>query len=181
MRRATPVAVGCVRGGPPRTTWLAASEHGIVRVCLGGDRAGLLAALEAAGWAPGGPRRWLAPGLRQLDAYYQGRRRRFRLAVVMPAGSRFASRVYAALQELPYGSTCTYGQLAVRAGRAGAARAVGRLMASNPLPILIPCHRVVAASGLGGFGGGLELKEALLRLEGVAIGSGRSRAPGRPG
>jgi len=69
------------------------------------------------------------------------------------------------LMKVPAGSTVTYGELAARAGSPGAARAVGNVMATNPMPLLVPCHRVVATDGLGGFTGGLAVKRALLRLE----------------
>ena len=82
----------------------------------------------------------------------------------------FRRRVYEALLRVGRGQTCTYGELAAAAGSAGAARAVGSAMAENPVPLIIPCHRVVAAGGLGGYGGGLELKRRLLALEGTADG-----------
>lgn len=78
----------------------------------------------------------------------------------------FAAGTMEALRRVPAGTTVTYGGLARLAGRPGAARAVGNVMASNPVPLLVPCHRVVAAAGLGGFSGGLDLKKKLLRLEG---------------
>lgn len=169
MSSGSPVAVGCVRGGPPGRTWLAASADGVVRVQLGGGRDRMLAELDRAGYVPGGRRAWLEAGLCQLEEYYRGRRRRFDLSVVSPPATPFAVRVTRELCRVPYGTTRTYGQLAARSGHAGAARAVGRVMASNPLPIIVPCHRVVAAAGLGGFGGGLAMKKSLLRLEGASF------------
>jgi len=81
----------------------------------------------------------------------------------------FFRKVFAAARRIPYGKTWTYGQLAARAGNPKAARAVGQAMARNPVPIVIPCHRVLASGGkLGGFGGGLDLKTALLNLENTA-------------
>ena len=77
----------------------------------------------------------------------------------------FRKRVMEELRKVPAGKTVTYGRLAAIAGRPGAARAVGNVMATNPVPLLVPCHRVVATDGLGGFGGGLGLKRALLKLE----------------
>ncbi|MCG6657675.1 methylated-DNA--[protein]-cysteine S-methyltransferase [Halomonas campisalis] len=102
----------------------------------------------------------------QLLAYLAGRRRSFSLPLA-PGGSEFQRQVWSALQRIPYGETRTYGELARRLGREGAARAIGAANGANPLPLLIPCHRVVAASGLGGYSGGLELKRRLLALEGV--------------
>lgn len=81
----------------------------------------------------------------------------------------FRSRALLAAQRIPYGEVRTYGWVAARAGRSGGARAAGQAMSRNPIPLVIPCHRVVTAGGgLGGFGGGLDLKRTLLRLEGIA-------------
>jgi methylated-DNA-[protein]-cysteine S-methyltransferase len=77
----------------------------------------------------------------------------------------FQTQIYALVQAIPRGETMTYGQVALRAGRPGAARAVGRAMAANPFAILVPCHRVVAKKGLGGYAWGRDMKEKLLRLE----------------
>lgn len=103
----------------------------------------------------------------QLLAYLDGRRRHFSLPLA-PGGSEFQRQVWAALLRIPYGETRTYGDLARRLGREGAARAIGAASGANPLPLLIPCHRVVAADGLGGYSGGQALKQRLLTLEGVA-------------
>ncbi len=88
----------------------------------------------------------------------------------IPDGSDFYRKVWAATAEIPFGETISYGELARRAGNQKAARAAGSAMANNPLSILVPCHRVIAADGsLGGFGGGLEMKRWLLRHEGVKV------------
>jgi methylated-DNA-[protein]-cysteine S-methyltransferase len=102
---------------------------------------------------------------RQLDDYFAGRRRTF--AVEMRgAGTVFQQSVWAALREIPYGETWSYGQLAARLGRPAASRAVGAANGQNPLSILVPCHRVVGANGsLTGYGGGLPAKRWLLELE----------------
>jgi O-6-methylguanine DNA methyltransferase len=81
------------------------------------------------------------------------------------ACTEFQKQIYALVQAIPRGKTMTYGQVADRAARPGAARAVGRAMATNPFAILVPCHRVVAKKGLGGYFWGTEMKEKLLRLE----------------
>ena len=102
---------------------------------------------------------------RQMEEYFAGRRQRFDLPL-NPAGTNFQRRVWAALQEIPFGQTASYGQVAEMAGSPGAARAVGQACGRNPLAILIPCHRVVGHNGsLTGFGSGLGLKTRLLRLE----------------
>jgi methylated-DNA-[protein]-cysteine S-methyltransferase len=104
----------------------------------------------------------------QLTEYFAGSRRTFSLPLA-PAGTRFQLAVWQALQSIPYGETRSYGELARRLGCASAARAVGMANGSNPLPVLIPCHRVIGADGtLTGFGGGLPIKRALLRLEDAA-------------
>lgn len=79
--------------------------------------------------------------------------------------TEFQKRVIAVVQAIPRGQTLTYGEVALLAGRPGAARAVGQVMAANPFAVLVPCHRVVARKGLGGFGWGLEMKKRLLELE----------------
>ncbi len=84
-------------------------------------------------------------------------------------GTPFQRAVWEAVLSIPYGATISYAELAHRAGRPGAARAVGQAVGSNPIPLLIPCHRVVGADGLGGFGGGLPMKRTLLKQEGVAV------------
>jgi methylated-DNA-[protein]-cysteine S-methyltransferase len=105
----------------------------------------------------------------QLDAYFDGERTRFDLPLA-PLGSEFQQRVWAALLEIPYGQTESYGELAQRIGSPGAARAVGLANGKNPISILIPCHRVVGANGsLTGYGGGLDRKRKLLDLE-LAVG-----------
>jgi methylated-DNA-[protein]-cysteine S-methyltransferase len=107
---------------------------------------------------------------RQLDDYFDGRLRRFELPVDLRSAGGFHRVVLRELAQVPYGHLTTYGELAARAGRPRAARAVGTAMNRNPLPIVLPCHRVVGSTGkLVGYGGGLERKEHLLRLEGALV------------
>jgi methylated-DNA-[protein]-cysteine S-methyltransferase len=104
---------------------------------------------------------------RQLDEYFTGSRHVFDLPLA-PVGTPFQLAVWHALQGIAYGQTISYGQLARALGNANGARAVGLANGSNPLPVIIPCHRVIGADGsLTGFGGGLDIKQALLRLEGA--------------
>jgi len=106
----------------------------------------------------------------QLDEYFAGSRRGFELDVDLRATAPFAHRVLDELARVPFGETTTYGTLAGRVGAPRAARAVGTVMNRNPLPIVLPCHRVVGSNGsLTGYGGGLHVKEHLLRLEGVLL------------
>jgi methylated-DNA-[protein]-cysteine S-methyltransferase len=107
---------------------------------------------------------------RQLDEYFEKRRTDFELDLDLRLAADFSRRVLNELAHVPYGEVTTYGELAKRAERPRAARAVGTVMNRNPIPIVLPCHRVVGAGGsLVGYGGGLERKEALLRLEGALL------------
>ena len=107
----------------------------------------------------------------QLDAYFAGELTTFDLPLA-PRGSDFQQRVWAALREIPYGQTESYGELAARIGSPGGARAVGLANGKNPIGIVIPCHRVVGSTGaLTGYGGGLDRKKQLLDLE-LAVAGG---------
>ncbi len=103
---------------------------------------------------------------RQLNAYFTGELHHFDLPLA-PKGTPFQQTVWQTLQTIPYGTTSTYGELASKIGNPKASRAVGAANGRNPIPIIIPCHRVIGANGkLTGFRGGLQFKEALLSLEG---------------
>ncbi|MET0808955.1 MAG: methylated-DNA--[protein]-cysteine S-methyltransferase [Pseudoxanthomonas sp.] len=103
----------------------------------------------------------------QLGEYFRGTRSSFDLPLT-PMGTPFQKQVWFALADIPYGSTISYAQLAVRVGKPKAMRAVGAANGRNPLPIVLPCHRVIGADGsLTGFGGGLPTKQFLLELEGA--------------
>lgn len=109
---------------------------------------------------------WFADVTRELAEYFGGERRVFSVPLAME-GSEFQRSVWRALIAIPYGETISYGELARRVG--SVPRAVGTANGSNPLPIVVPCHRVIGADGsLTGFGGGLPIKRALLELEGAA-------------
>lgn len=101
----------------------------------------------------------------QLRAYFARELREFSLSL-LPSGTEFQRSVWRQLQQIPYGTTISYGELACRIGNPKASRAVGLANGANPLPIVIPCHRVIGSNGkLTGFGGGLPIKEQLLGLE----------------
>jgi O-6-methylguanine DNA methyltransferase len=104
----------------------------------------------------------------QLSAYCEGRRRIFNLPLDIDQGSEFQRRVWQETLKVPYGETSTYLRIALQLGGRSLARAVGMALGANPLPIIIPCHRVVASDGsLGGYSGGIHVKQALLKLEGI--------------
>lgn len=107
---------------------------------------------------------------RELDDYFAGRRTAFDLELDLRGLPAFTLRVLDELARVPYGRTSTYRELAERTGNARASRAVGTVMNRNPIPIVLPCHRIVGSGGsLVGYGGGLERKERLLRLEGAIL------------
>lgn len=107
--------------------------------------------------------------VQELSAYFAGRGKRFTVPLDLHGHTAFRQTIWRALAEVPPGETVTYGELAARAGRPLGARAAGQACGANPVPIVVPCHRVLAARGcIGGFGGGLERKRLLLRLEGIA-------------
>jgi methylated-DNA-[protein]-cysteine S-methyltransferase len=107
---------------------------------------------------------------RQLDEYFGGRRRHFEVQLDRQLSHGYRRTVLEALSDVPYGQTVSYRDLAERTGNPKASRAVGSAMATNPIPIVVPCHRVLRTGGaLGGYGGGLDVKVWLLRLEGAVL------------
>ncbi len=106
--------------------------------------------------------------IEQLEEYFAGKRQQFSI-VSMPSGTPFQLQVWGAVKRIPYGKVATYGQIASAIGQPTACRAVANAVGQNPALIFCPCHRVVAAGGLGGFSAGLEAKRKLLALEGVEI------------
>ena len=124
--------------------------------------------------------RAVAPALDEIDSYFSGQRTRFSVPVDLRRASGFTSRVLRATRQIPFGRVESYGDIARRIGSPGASRAVGGALGRNPVPIIVPCHRVIArARRLGGFSGGLVVKSALLQLEGHSVGSG-SESRDRP-
>lgn len=147
---------------------LAATPRGVVRVGLPNQDADQLLEDLAARVSP---RVLEAPAQlddlrRELDLYFQGRLRRFDLPLDWRLSHDFRRRALRAVARIPYGQTRTYREVATSAGNSRAVRAAGTACGSNPIPIVVPCHRVVrTGGGLGGYGGGLEMKVALLDLE----------------
>lgn len=114
---------------------------------------------------PAGDPRRCVEVVRQLEEYFAGKRRDFDLKLA-PAGTEFQREVWSELTRIPYGATISYAELSQRIGRPKAVRAVGAANGANPIPIVIPCHRVIGANGtLTGYGGGLPIKQHLLALE----------------
>ncbi len=167
---------GTVRYAIMNSTWggllVAGSAAGLVRVNF---LQGAHPKPPEPGWVEDG--RFLADALRQLRAYFDGELETFQLSLARQ-GTPFQQAVWGALQEIPYGQMISYGKLAARVGKPSAARAVGAANGANPVPIVVPCHRVIGAGGrLTGYGEGLPIKEDLLRLEGAypAAGLDKSR------
>ncbi len=106
----------------------------------------------------------------QIDAYFRGKRHSFDMDISFGKAGKFYQSVWAALRDAPYGETRTYKWLAAKVGTPGASRAVGQALGRNPLPIIVPCHRIIASDGsLGGFTPGVDIKKKLLQLEGCEV------------
>jgi methylated-DNA-[protein]-cysteine S-methyltransferase len=156
---------------PVGTVLLAATERGLVRVAY--ESEGLEAVLSVLATRVS-PRVLRAPARlddarRQMAEYFEGRRTAFELPLDHALSSGFRRTVQEHLTRIGYGRTASYGQVAREVGRPRAVRAVGSACATNPLPVVIPCHRVLRSDGsLGGYAGGLDTKAALLRLEAAA-------------
>lgn len=159
---------------------LAATPVGLVRVAFAIEDQDQVLALLADRISP---RVLLAPArldeaARQLEEYFAGRRRRFELPIDLRLATGFRRAVLGHLLDVAYGSTASYATLAAATGSPRAARAVGTACATNPVPIVVPCHRVVRSDGtIGNYGGGTEAKRTLLRLEAARAPSTRAPSP----
>jgi O-6-methylguanine DNA methyltransferase len=152
------------------TVWVASTTTGLCKITLGNDRSGAFHSWLSKQGRPARSReepRAMDAALSQLREYFAGTRRTFELPLDAQ-GTTFQRTVWSQVSRIPYGSTATYGDIAQLVGKPRASRAVGGAVGANPLPIVIPCHRVIGSGGeLTGFGSGLGIKEALLRLEGA--------------
>jgi len=169
-----------VRGTPVGDLFVAVSERGVVAVDFGPSEADFLRKVQRrTRAAPVHAPEQVTEAARQLRAYLAGERKNLTLPTDLGALSGFQRQVLLAAAKVPCGQVSTYGQIARRIGRPRSARAVGQALGHNPVPILIPCHRVVASDGsLAGYSGrgGIKTKEWLLRLEGAPL---ERLAPGR--
>jgi methylated-DNA-[protein]-cysteine S-methyltransferase len=161
---------------PVGTLVAAATPRGLATLSYEDHHGGVDAVLDTLA-AKLSPRMLEAPGRldavrRELDEYFEGRRRDFDLPIDWSLTSPFTRRVLKATSAIPFGQISTYGAVAAQAGNPKASRAAGRSLGANPIPIVVPCHRVIGASGrLTGYTGGLDRKVALLEIEGVVLPS----------
>ncbi len=153
---------------------LAATGRGLCALAFGESRQAFVRRLEARGWQVLEGPEYVQMAAKQVREYLEGDRRQFHLPLDLDGLPAFQHRVLRALSDIPAGQVLTYGELARRLGRPGAARAVGRALAANPIPLVIPCHRIVRSDGsLGGYSAGLPIKAWLLEME--RTGNGPSR------
>lgn len=142
----------------PIGTWgVEGDEHGVTRVYMPSEKGA-----SSRGTAP----RCVVDAAVQLEQFFQGKRKDFDVVLRDVESTQFQREVWDALCAIPYGQVRTYAEVARAVRRPRAARAIGNANHANPWPVIVPCHRVVAASGLGGYGGGEDVKRYLLDLEG---------------
>jgi O-6-methylguanine DNA methyltransferase len=151
-----------------RNVFVGITERGVVDVMLGGDEEAFHASVRKR--VAKAELVWdeerVAPLRTQLDEYWQGEREEFDVALDL-RGTEFQKQVWGVLQGIPFGKTMTYLEVAQAIGKPQAVRAVGAACGANPVPVFVPCHRVIGKNGkLTGFTGGIDLKERMLRLEG---------------
>jgi len=166
---------GLLRDTPAGTIAVWVTRHGVRRI--GSVTPEMI---EDGHWdASGHPT--LRVALHQLSQYFDRKRERFHLQLDFSGATEFQKRIFERLIDIPYGRIVSYGDIADEMGVAGAARAVGQAVGANPLPIVVPCHRVVRSDGrLGGYSGGLRQKVALLAVEGVNVEGYQSRSRVHP-
>ena len=173
MDKFSPLYTGILRNSPLGDLWVAVSEQGLAAIEWSQDEADFSAYLTKRFKRPVQPDpEKVDPALRQLDEYLRGARKAFDLPIDWSLLRPFQGRVLQIIFAIPYGQTRTYGEIAHEIGNPRAARAVGRANATNPMPLVIPCHRVIGGDGkLHGYGGGegLPTKEWLLQLEGAIL------------
>lgn len=173
MTNDSPIYLGLLERSPLGDLWVAVSENGLVAIEWADAKPALDAYLTKRLKRPAiaNSKRTSLP-LRQLDQYLRGKRTEFTFPIDWDSLRPFQRAILRLVHAIPYGETATYGEIATQVGRPRAARAVGRANATNPMPLVIPCHRVIGTDGkLHGYGGGegLKTKEWLLKMEGAFI------------
>jgi methylated-DNA-[protein]-cysteine S-methyltransferase len=149
---------------------LAASDRGLCAISFRGSPDDFLRRVERRGFRPEPGSERVREAVKQLREYFAGRRRRFDMTVDLAGQTPFQRQVLEAAARVPAGSVASYGDIARAVGRPRATRAVGAALGQNPVPIVVPCHRIIGSDGgLHGYGGGIDIKEKLLRLEGAPI------------
>ena len=158
--------------GPIGDIWMAVTDKGLIKVSFSQDENSFVTEVHArtrTDVLPSSEK--LARIIAELTEYFSGARSRFDFAVDLSQVTPFQRRVLQAAANIPMGQVITYGELAGRIGQPKASRAVGQALGRNPVPVVIPCHRIVGGGGgIGGYTGGLHVKRKLLELEGVAVG-----------
>jgi len=156
--------------GPFGTVFLAATEQGLCRVSFKRTEEDFLEELEERGLLPERAPNKVAREVRELDAYFEGRRKSFKVPVDLRLVTPFQRRVLEATASIPFGDVASYSEIAEQIGQPKARRAVGGALGKNPVAIVVPCHRVIAANGrIGGYTGGLDIKRELMRIEGIRL------------
>jgi methylated-DNA-[protein]-cysteine S-methyltransferase len=170
-QRAKPVAsYGMWSRSPVGRLFMAVSERGLCAISFRGTEEDFVRRLEGRGFQPLRADEQTKGAMSQLREYFAGRRQRFDVVVDLAGQTRFQRLVLETTAEVPAGQVVSYGEIARRIGKPRATRAVGAALGQNPIPIVVPCHRVVGSDGgLHGYGGGLDVKEKLRRLEGAPI------------
>ena len=150
--------------------FLARTEKGVCRISFRQSEDALLSDLEGRSLLPEMAPRKLDRERRELAEYFRGKRREFEMPVDLRWGTDFQRRVLRATRRIPFGEAARYSDIAREIDRPKAQRAVGNALGSNPVPIVIPCHRVIASGGgIGGYTGGLDIKRTLMRIEGLEV------------
>jgi methylated-DNA-[protein]-cysteine S-methyltransferase len=155
--------------------WIAVGPKGVLAIHYGAEPAASELERIVRTYGPGllPDTRRSDPVARELDQYFAGRRKSFDIAVDLSPLTEFQRRILGATARVAYGDVATYARVAAKAGNEKASRAAGQALTANPIPIVVPCHRIVATDGtLGGYAGGLEAKRRLLALEGGTVPPG---------
>ena len=164
-RERQPVAAASVKT-PLGKIWILATESGLREIRLADEGKPTRPEMDARGWKLVRKKKWTEPARRMLERYLNGLERRLQIDLDLAIGTPFQRRVWDAARRIPYGAVVSYAELASMAGGSGAQRAVGNALGANPVPIVVPCHRIIHADqSIGGFSSGLRWKRHLLTIE----------------